>query len=634
MEEKHQSVNETISHSDNTYLGQQIEIAVRVFFGEQIILSTVITEPVLLGRQDKSDSEPIGFAPQVGRGPKRLIIAELSERTVSRQHAIVSPNLDGTVRVKAERQIVVLDNGATLDPGSSCDLDMPTVIRLGSRDISLELTNVSFGLSSGSLNLKSLAIPTVAPSKTLLPTSDRFSNEALPEIDESVINLLQNALQFFHYVSSAENFFETALECVARIVDVDIAASLTYDGKSWTQDTSSRWVKPSSPINLNEWVPSRSVLQEVASQKRTFRLAPSDLDSTNPQSQKDAQAIVAAPILNSSGDVVGAIYGDQRFNKLGGEITEAQAMLVEMIACAVSNGLARIEQQRKASAAKLQFEQFVTPELAKRLDENPDLLKGRSTEVTILFCDVQGFSRISERAAPEETMGWINCILDELSQCVNNYQGHVVDYVGDELMAMWEDYDDNREHAKLACRAAIEMLTRLPVINQLWQDKMGEPTKVGIGINTGKARVGNTGSIFKFKYGPLGTTVNVASRVQGATKYLGSNLLITRATKDRLDNSFFSRRVSRISVVNIDQPVEIYDLSRSTSTNWISFKTEYEEGLKLYENKEFLDATRILSGLLARFPEDRSVLSLLSRTVSAMQADSDQFDGVFHLPGK
>ncbi len=78
------------------------------------------------------------------------------------------------------------------------------------------------------------------------------------------------------------------------------------------------------------------------------------------------------------------------------------------------------------------------------------------------------------------------------------------------------------------------MIAGLADLNERWESKLGEPIRLGIGINTGVARVGNTGSRRKFKYGPLGDTVNVASRVQGATKYFTANLLVTQATRDRV----------------------------------------------------------------------------------------------------
>ena len=135
-----------------------------------------------------------------------------------------------------------------------------------------------------------------------------------------------------------------------------------------------------------------------------------------------------------------------------------------------------------------------------------------------------------------------------------------MDYIGDELMAMWGAPEDQPDHAERACQAALEMIESIASVNTRWQGPLGEPTAVGIGINTGIARVGNTGSRRKFKYGPLGDTVNVASRVQGASKYFKSNLLITQATRDRLGPQFQLVRLGQARVVNIADPIELFEL--------------------------------------------------------------------------
>src|SRR5207302_9940389 len=138
-------------------------------------------------------------------------------------------------------------------------------------------------------------------------------------------------------------------------------------------------------------------------------------------------------------------------------------------------------------------------------------------------------------------------------------EGVLVDYIGDEIMAMWGAPEEQPNHAQLACNAALSMLDHLPALNQRWQSTLGEPMSLGIGLNSGEAHVGNTGSPRKFKYGPLGNTVNLASRVQGVTKYLRSRLLLTEQTCQeigRLDPQLRARarRVGKVSVVNIDEP--------------------------------------------------------------------------------
>ena len=145
-----------------------------------------------------------------------------------------------------------------------------------------------------------------------------------------------------------------------------------------------------------------------------------------------------------------------------------------------------------------------------------------------------------------------------LSECVLECDGVLVDFLGDEIMAMWGAPIAQSDHADLACRAAMKMIASLPEINNRWQKELASEVLIGIGINSGVARVGNTGSKQKFKYGPLGDTVNIASRVQGATKYLGTDCLITGSTLAAMSAAQTTRRLACVKVVNIEQPLELY----------------------------------------------------------------------------
>ena len=274
-------------------------------------------------------------------------------------------------------------------------------------------------------------------------------------------------------------------------------------------------------------------------------------------------SVVAAPILDRKGVVIAVLYGERRLNSVvttGKRVSKLDAMLIELLAGGVATGLARLEQERAAVSFQTQLEQFFTPELARQLATRPELLIGQDLEITALFCDIRGFSRISRNHGPTFTLDWINDVLSTLSDCVLAHDGVVVDYIGDELLAMWGAPEPQPDHAERACRAAIEMMGCLTALNERWQGPLGEAMGFGIGVNTGIARVGNTGSRRKFKYGPLGDTVNVASRVQGASKYFKSSLLITRATRDRLGPEFQARRLGNARVVNIAEAIALFEL--------------------------------------------------------------------------
>jgi adenylate cyclase len=241
---------------------------------------------------------------------------------------------------------------------------------------------------------------------------------------------------------------------------------------------------------------------------------------------------------------------------------------------------------------------------------------------------------VSERLGPAQTMEWIGGVLNPLSDEVAATGGVLVDYIGDELMAMWGAPSSQPDHAALACRTAQRMVAALPGIDAQWQGVIGGPTRFGIGINSAAARVGNTGSARKFKYGPLGNGVNLASRVQGATKYLRVNSIITGSTRRLLDASYRVRRLCTVRVVNIAEPVELFELDCGDAPRRDELFPRYDEALAAFEAGNFSNASRLLGGLLDAFPGDGPALVLLSRAVDAMVNESADFSVVWRLPGK
>ena len=251
-----------------------------------------------------------------------------------------------------------------------------------------------------------------------------------------------------------------------------------------------------------------------------------------------------------------------------------------------------------------------------------------------MFCDIRGFSRIAEKIGAARTFDWINDVMGTLSDCVSNHQGVLVDYIGDELMAMWGAPEQQSDHARRACLAAIDMIELLPSLNARWAAVLEEPFDLGIGISSGPVRAGNMGSHRKFKYGPLGTTVNLASRVQGATKYFKSRLIVTGATALALDEDLLMRRLADVRVVNIEQPVSLYELPCGNFPNAAELCPAYEEALICFEQGDFRKAAQMLTTLMASFPDDGASMILLSRAVSALIDGPSDGHPIWQLAGK
>jgi adenylate cyclase len=281
-----------------------------------------------------------------------------------------------------------------------------------------------------------------------------------------------------------------------------------------------------------------------------------------------------------------------------------------------------------------ELEQFFPPEVARQLIDQPEVLEeGAQTEITVLFCDIRGYSRISRRLGPANTIEWVSAVMEELSDCIMRNGGVLVDFIGDELMSMWGAPTNQPDHAIRAVRTGLEMLACLPALNTTWQDRLGEPMDLGVGLNSGPAWVGNSGTRRKFKYGPSGDTVNVGSRVQGATKYLKAHMIVSRSTHEALRGKFLSRRLGKVRVVNISEPVELYQVVPNGTAHWPELKGRYEEALDLYEQGNLDQAARKLGSLIADHGASGPALAMMARTIEGLLVRG-RWDPVFELPGK
>ena len=228
-------------------------------------------------------------------------------------------------------------------------------------------------------------------------------------------------------------------------------------------------------------------------------------------------------------------------------------------------------------------------------------------------------------------------VMDHLTNRVLEFSGVIINYAGDGMAAMWNAPTDQLNHADLACQTALAMQTEMQQLNDAWSEKAGVPLVIGIGINSGSAQVGNAGSSRRIKYGPMGHSVNLASRVEGATKYLGVPILITEHTLQELTSSVTSRRLCQVRVVGITQPVSLYELSATNpAPQWTELKGHYEKALTAFEDRDYASSSKLVDQLMASdfHRSDRPLQILSDRIQDAIDGDADEFDPVFELSGK
>ena len=587
---------------------------------------------VEIGRQDRGEPGPYNHRLEADRW--RLVIAPLTEDTVSRHHLSLEPLEDGRLRVKNGSAAIPirLSSGEELKPGETRILPIPSHLLIGRRTIRVVPSE------SISVELNELPEATLPPG-AFDNLATRMVGIPMPSFKgddpAAMIRWLRAAMEVHQAAATSSDFFEKAAQAAADLVGLDSVSVWLLKDDEWVLQASQTTPRLAAVPRAQA---SFHVLNKVRKQAKTVWNKPEGGTAT--ASLDTIAAVVAAPILNSKGEVIGALYGDRSFlthpSRQRGDITEVQAMLVELLATGIAAGLDRLNREQEALAARVRFEQFFTHDLARQLEQNPELvLKGRDCEVTLLFCDIRRFSRISEKLGPAKTVEWINDVMGELSDSVLSHQGVLVDYIGDELMAMWGAPTEQPDHANLACRAALDMIAKLPGMVERWKPVLGEEFDFGIGLNTGPARVGNTGTVRKFKYGPLGNTVNLASRVQGATKHFKTRLIVTGQTRAALDNSFRSRRLGKVRVVNIAEHVELHELVPDNPPDWPELQGSYETALKHFEagSDNLRPAAGLLGNIQVKYPTDGPSLILLARVVNCM-CDPTAWNPVWTLESK
>jgi len=562
---------------------------------------------------------------EFGRGPQREVPRRiLQDPTIStnqlaleelENHRLRLCNLSARVKVR-------LADGSLIEPGAEFCTVLPTRLHVG--DTLIEIESADRGEpAADAAQLRTIAPPVAVGhgNRTLV------SRLGIAPAAEELTRWFESLVGVQRAAASSPDFYAETARAVVELIGLDDGLVLLRRGPDWEP------LACHPPQDHPESQFSRSILETVTRERRTFYQG---IQATA-ASLEGVAAVVASPILNEARDVIGAVYGARRGVGRSPEISPLEAQLTQVLAAAVAAGLARIDSEAHAARRRVQFEQFFTPDLVAALDNDPALLDGREREVTVLFADIRGFSAVSERLPPRLTCELIRDVMEHLTARIMESAGVVVDYVGDGLLAMWNAPAEQPDHAVRACRAALAMRDGLPELNRLWHDRLQGTLGLGIGINSGIALVGNTGSHKKFKYGPLGHTVNLASRVEGATKHLGVSLLITGSTRERLGEALVTRRLCRARVVGIAGLVDLHELySESASTDWQSRREAYERALTLYETGKWNDACQALFPLLSGGEGiyDLPSLTLLGRAVECLKSPPSCFDPILELKSK
>jgi adenylate cyclase len=272
------------------------------------------------------------------------------------------------------------------------------------------------------------------------------------------------------------------------------------------------------------------------------------------------RSLACAPLVGREG-VYGALYVDRRgvpepFTELD---TQLLAAVASQAATAVEAARAHERVKREMVAREL-YKRFMPEHLINELLECPEKfqLGGTNKRISVLFCDVRGFTRLAHRAPPETIVDLLNILFTEMAAEIFANQGTLNKYLGDGLMALFGAPVGSETHAANAIAAAIGMQRRIKQVNLQLAAKNLPSVTLGIGINTGEATVGCIGAEQRSEYTAIGDTVNIASRIEGIAH--PGQILVTSDTAKELGDKFPLSEPWKVEVKHIDEPVQVYSV--------------------------------------------------------------------------
>jgi adenylate cyclase len=267
-----------------------------------------------------------------------------------------------------------------------------------------------------------------------------------------------------------------------------------------------------------------------------------------------------------------------------------------------------VRTERDRRYIKNAFGLYISPAQVARLGSDPSKLKlgGEMREMTIMFCDIRGFTSLSETMNAEALTHFINGFLTPMTDIIQARNGTIDKYIGDCIMAFWNAPLDEPAHAELGVRAALEMAQDLVRLNQKWRSEAAAEGRVfngigiGIGLATGTCCVGNLGSDQRLNYSVLGDDVNLASRLEGQTKVYGMTTIISEATQEQLPD-FATLELDLLRVKGKAQPRRIFgvlgDETVAAEEWFVTLSRDHHAMLAAYRRQDWPAAEVLLERL-------------------------------------
>lgn len=303
----------------------------------------------------------------------------------------------------------------------------------------------------------------------------------------------------------------------------------------------------------------------------------------------------------------------------------------EMLRLTVVRALENQDLSKQKQLVTTALSQYVSSKVVEQIMLDPSRLQlgGERKTLSILFSDLEGFSRLAERMEPEPLTALLNDYLTDMSNIILDEGGTLDKYLGDGIVAFWNAPLDQPDHAACACRAALRCQQRLIERADDFTAQAGGELKARIGLHTGEVVVGNMGSKVRFDYSILGDAANLTSRLESANKHFGTTIMVSEATWQQAGGglNFIGRELGMIKVIGRNTPVKVFELQGRTETTAVPDLNGYQNALDLCRAGHWTQAEALFNTL----PND-SVYQVYAQ--QCRKAQTLGWDGVWLMDNK
>jgi adenylate cyclase len=283
------------------------------------------------------------------------------------------------------------------------------------------------------------------------------------------------------------------------------------------------------------------------------------------------------------------------------------------------------------------FGHYVSKDLVRRIMRSPATagVGGERRDVTVLFTDIEGFSRISENVAPELLTSRLSRYFEALSGAISANRGMIDKYIGDSVMAFWNAPEPDPDHVVHACRAALQAAEASRRLAERWRQRGRPVFRTRFGLHAGPAIVGNVGARERINYTLVGPVANQASRLEGLNKVYGTEILASGEVAARTDGQFLWRRVDRIVAAGTTEVMEICEPLGEAAPDPLAhapFLKHWHAGREAYVDGRFAEAVALFEAAAALKPGDGPCRVLIARCLEfARNGVPAGWDGAWHF---